>query len=260
MHNELNGITDSTMKQLHSTADIRPSAMSAAEYEFKSRAINTAKSYLGLAIDKRDKSGAFGKYVTTQLQIISYPRWSVSASSIAGKLQIYTCETANSNGFKGVKYECVIHANKQSVFDFLISDERAVESDPSLLGFTMLKKFDECSAIRRYYYTSHWIVSPRDFILYTTWRRLKDGSLLIATMSPPDDRKLYPHVKGYVRAAVISSCSLLKDCKVNGKMCCQLTMVNHSLIGGSLSAALVNPMTEGYPPKYVAKLRKILEV
>ncbi len=89
-------------------------------------AINTAYSYLGLPMEK----SASNKGLT-----MAYPRWDPNPSNSTADMPVCTCETAASKGFKGVKYDCIVYADKQKVFDFLISDVKAVESDANLLGF-----------------------------------------------------------------------------------------------------------------------------
>ena len=67
----------------------------------------------------------------------------------------------------------------------------------------LLEVVDDHTRIRRYYYKGIWPCSARDFILFTTWKELEDGSILISTISPPDE--FYPDNDGYVRASIICS-------------------------------------------------------
>ena len=147
----------------------------------------------------------------------------------------------------------------------------------------MVKVIDKHNNIVHLYYKSVWPVSPRDFILFTTWCNLLGGGRLIASRSYDDDPSL-TSTEGFVRVRCNLSCTLIQPVaapqelttsKINkmrskgkqsdgqtltsNRSCCKVTTIAHADLGGNLPAYIVNTMIENMPSKVVPKYKKVLE-
>ena len=106
-------------------------------------------------------------------------------------------------------------------------------------------------------YKGMWPVSARDLVISTTWKELSDGSILISTISPPDD--LYPIRKNYIRATAIISGMHIQPIKNEESNKCLLTLIGHSDLKGSIPSSVVNTLSTGVPLKYMTKLKTCIE-
>jgi hypothetical protein len=111
--------------------------------------------------------------------------------------------------------------------------------------------------LRRYYYKPIWPTTARDFILFSTWKELDDGSILLSTISPPDS--LYPHNDGYLRAEIKISGALIRPIESKFGGGCAVTMIGHSDPKGSLPSFIINQLSVTLPLKVLTKIRNILE-
>ena len=127
----------------------------------------------------------------------------------------------------------------------------------TLISYQLLEIVDDRTRIRRYFYKGIWPCSARDFILLTTWKELDDGSILVATISPPDE--FYPDHVGYVRASILISGAHIRPIDVTLGGGCAITVIGHSDLKGNIPSVVINQLSSSIPYKYVKKMKETIE-
>lgn len=122
--------------------------------------------------------------------------------------------------------------------------------------------------MRRVCYKPVWPTAPRDFLCYTTWQELEDGSLLICTRSVPN--KILEVEESYVPGNILISgywiqpChTLSKDdsyynCNINS-CSCKVTLIAHTDLGGTMPAWLMNLLTAEALLKILVKIKGVFD-
>ena len=116
---------------------------------------------------------------------------------------------------------------------------------------------DDRTRIRRYFYKGIWPCSARDFILLTTWKELEDGSILVATISPPDE--FYPDNDGFVRASILCSGAHIRPIDANLGGGCAITVIGHSDLKGNVTSMVINQLSSSIPYKFMKKFKEAVE-
>eukprot|EP00596_Hydrurales_sp_CCMP1899_P005757 CAMPEP_0119038012 /NCGR_PEP_ID=MMETSP1177-20130426/6657_1 /TAXON_ID=2985 /ORGANISM="Ochromonas sp, Strain CCMP1899" /LENGTH=218 /DNA_ID=CAMNT_0007000013 /DNA_START=134 /DNA_END=787 /DNA_ORIENTATION=- len=137
-----------------------------------------------------------------------------------------------------------IKSDKMEIFKLVNSDTRMGEYDDMFDFCQPIAIIDECTSIRRLCFKPVWPTAPREFLCCTTWKELKDGSLIVSSRSVPDD--VIAAEEGFVRGSIIVSGywiqpynTLKKDdvlysnCKDAG---CKVTLIAHTDLGGDIPA------------------------
>ena len=180
--------------------------------------------------------------------------WALKTSK--NNIHVHTADVPGSN-FSALKSDCTIKKDKYTVLRCLTDDDKSKDYDETLEGYKLMEIVDDRTRIRRYFYKGIWPCSPRDFILLTTWRELEDGSLLVSTISPPDD--LYPENSGYVRATILISGAHIRPIAPNLGGGCAITVIGHSDIKGSVPSVVINQLSSTIPYKFMKKLKESIE-
>ena len=124
-------------------------------------------------------------------------------------------------------------------------------------GYQLLEIVDDRTRIRRYFYKGIWPCSARDFILLTTWKELEDGSILVATISPPDE--FYPDNDGFVRASILCSGAHIRPIDANLGGGCAITVIGHSDLKGNVPSLVINQLSSSIPYKFMKKFKEAVE-
>jgi len=136
-----------------------------------------------------------------------------------------------------------------------------------------VRQIDEQTAVRRLCFKEVWPTAPRDFLVCASWRRRDEYCLEIASRSVSDS--LYPQQKcgGYVRGFLQFSGYILQSYDPNQPIIvestdqgnrylssgeCMVTLINHSELGGSVPAAIVNILSTSAPIKLLSSLADIV--
>ena len=180
--------------------------------------------------------------------------WTLKKS--ADNIYVHNCDVRGCN-FSALKSDCMIKRDKYTILKYITDDDKGKVYDDTLEGYTLLQVVNEQTRIRRYFYHGIWPCSPRDFILLTTWQELEDGSLLVSTISPPDE--LYPEYAGYVRATVLISGAHIRPIAANLGGGCNVTIIGHSDLRGQIPSIVINQLATGIPHKFVKKLKEAIE-
>lgn len=110
----------------------------------------------------------------------------------------------------------------------------------------------ERARVQHMFYKRVWPAAPRDFSVITAWEELSDGSILVISKSVGEANPTPP----YVRGNIIVGGYRLKQ--LRGKQC-EVTLLSHTELGGSVPASLVNSYIASAPFKMLAALRKLAE-
>lgn len=103
-------------------------------------------------------------------------------------------------------------------------------------------------------YKGVWPTQPRDFVLCTSWSKLDDGSVVITTMSVPDE--VCSPKDGFVRGTVhISGYFIRPNTGVGGGL--SVTLCLHTDLGGSLPAGIINMLATSAPIKMLTTINQI---
>ena len=169
---------------------------------------------------------------------------------------VHNCDLPGSS-FSALKSDCTIKKDKYTILRYLTDDERSKEYDETLDGYKLIEIVDDRTKIRRYFYKGIWPCSARDFVLLTTWRELDDGSILVSTISPPDE--YYPHNDGFVRASIHCSGAHIRpiDSKLGGG--CAITVIGHSDLKGSIPSVVINQLSSSIPYKFMRKFQSAVQ-
>ena len=121
---------------------------------------------------------------------------------------------------------------------------------------------DNHTKLRRICYKTVYPVSARDFVCVSTWRMLRNGCILIAAKWIPDD--FFPVKKSHVRGRILVGGYLIDPVRAgDGTLAepaqCEVTVLAHTDLAGSLPAALVNRMTTQVPVKMLTAICGIVE-
>ena len=157
-------------------------------------------------------------------------------------------------------------SDKQSILQLLIDDSRMHQFDNMFDFAVPLIKVDERSALRRLCFKPVWPTAPRDFLCYTAWTELEDGSILVCSQSVPDT--LLAVQKGYVRGRIVVSgywiqpLHTLKSCdpyyNPHSSRGCKVTLAAHTELGGSLPASVINMLSTAAPLKIMAAVADLV--
>jgi hypothetical protein len=159
---------------------------------------------------------------------------------------------------KVVRAQGVIKASKELITDLMLDDSRSHEYDKFVADYAILRRDVEARQfVRHYRYRSVWPTAPRDLAALSTYTECDDGSLLISTISLPEDGRFMPQVPGHVRAQVISSCCLIKPLG-NGDRC-DVTFVSHVNPGGNIPVSISNILGPTNSQDTLKNCRDILE-
>lgn len=136
-----------------------------------------------------------------------------------------------------------------------------------------MKQIDEQTAVRRLCFKEVWPTAPRDFLVCASWRRRDEYCLEIGSRSVSDS--LYPQQKGcrHIRGFLQFSGYILQSYDPNQPILvesteqgnkylssdeCMVTLINHSELGGSVPAAIVNMLSTSAPIKLLSSLADIV--
>jgi hypothetical protein len=97
-----------------------------------------------------------------------------------------------------------------------------------------------------------WPTAPRDFIVLTTWREDADGSFYVSSRSAPDE--YCPPKSDYVRGNIIVSGYHLKP---RDKKECDLVLIAHTELGGSVPVSILNMLCATAPYKMLTAIRDL---
>lgn len=134
-------------------------------------------------------------------------------------------------------------------------------------------RVDANTVIQRLMFKEVWPTAPRDFVVCASWRQNDDGSVAIVSRSAPDT--LCPQEKGYVRGFLQVSGYLLEPynpdkpvslplscaCDSGGVLSpgeCKVTLLNHTELGGTLPASVINVLSTNAPKEILGKLSDIV--
>lgn len=136
----------------------------------------------------------------------------------------------------------------------------------------MVKQVDENTVIRRLCFKEVWPTTGRDFVVCASWRKNEDGTVSIVSRSVPD--KYCAQDKAYVRGFLQVSGYLLEPynadspvsvpaaCSSSGVLSpgeCKVTLLNHTELGGTLPASVINVLSTSAPMKILASLATLVE-
>jgi hypothetical protein len=135
----------------------------------------------------------------------------------------------------------------------------------------LVKQVDECTVIRRLCFKEVWPTAPRDFVVCASWRKNDDGSVSIVSRSVADS--FCAQEKGYVRGFLQVSGYLLEpysaerpvamplSCAKDGFLApgeLKVTLLNHTELGGTLPASVINVLSTNAPMKILSTLAGIV--
>lgn len=135
----------------------------------------------------------------------------------------------------------------------------------------MVQQVDANTVIRRLCFKEVWPTAPRDFVVCASWRQNEDGSVSIVSRSVSDDH--CAQEKGYVRGFLQVSgyrlepydegrpVALPLSCAKEGKLApgeCKVTLLNHTELGGTLPASVINVLSTNAPLKILSTLSSIV--
>lgn len=134
-----------------------------------------------------------------------------------------------------------------------------------------MQRVDSNTVIQRLMFKEVWPTAPRDFVVCASWRQNDDGSVSIVSRSVPDT--LCAQEKGYVRGFLQVSGYLLEpynaerpvsvplSCASDGVLTpgqCKVTLLNHTELGGTLPASVINVLSTNAPMKILGTLSDIV--
>ena len=134
-----------------------------------------------------------------------------------------------------------------------------------------MQQIDAKTVIRRLCFKEVWPTAPRDFVVCASWQQMADGSVLIVSRSVPDT--LCAQEKPYVRGFLQVSGYLLQPydadrpiplqltCATGGFLApgeCKVTLLNHTELGGTLPASVINVLSTSAPLKILSSLSAIV--
>lgn len=146
---------------------------------------------------------------------------------------------------------------------FLITSSHQVCSCTS----QFLRRLDDHTVVRRVCFKAVWPTSPREFIICTTWMEQPDGSVLIASRSPPDS-ECPPVRDGYVRGHIRISGYWIQPIrkKIKGQKMnrsgqeeqqCKTTVVSHTDLGGNVPSYIVNMLVTNAFPNMLSTVSRV---
>jgi len=197
-----------------------------------------------------------------------------------------------------IKASVTLQADKHDIRKLLMDDARCGEYDDMYDKFTLLRSVDERTSVRLVQMKGIWPTAPREFILLSSWAELSDGSLLIFSKSPDADDIMQicdpvlsavhakasthsPSVgpgsegpldaaaaailskgsKGYVRGSIVTSGYLIEPIPsgdTGAGSACNVTLVAHTELGGSLPSSIINSLATGAPIKLLQGVAAVL--
>ena len=169
---------------------------------------------------------------------------------------IHSCDVIGSS-FAALKSDCTIKKDKYTILQYLTDDEMSKSYDDSLDGYKLIEIVDDRTKIRRYFYKGIWPCSARDFVFLTTWRELDDGSILVSTISPPDE--YYPDNEGFVRASIHCSGAHIRPIDPKHGTGCHITVLGHSDLKGNVPSMVINQLASSIPLKFLKKFKDLVE-
>jgi hypothetical protein len=140
-----------------------------------------------------------------------------------------------------------------------------------LIVLQLVKQIDEHTVVRRLCFKEVWPTAPRDFVVCASWRQLAGGCIQIVSRSIPND--LCPQEKPYVRGFLQVSGYLLEPydaakpvevglaCAPSGVLSpgeCKVTLLNHTELGGTLPASVINVLSTNAPVKILTSLSSLV--
>jgi hypothetical protein len=153
--------------------------------------------------------------------------------------------------------------------DVLLDYSRMAEYDTMFKTSDLVSRIDERSVIRRLCFNAVWPTAPRDFVVCASWTKRADGAILIVSRSVPDS--LCAPVKPYVRGFLQMSGYLLQPYSATvpvalevgaggwlGPGECKVTLLNHTELGGTIPASVINVLSTSAPLKVLAALSDIV--
>lgn len=135
----------------------------------------------------------------------------------------------------------------------------------------MVQQIDSNTVVRRLCFKEVWPTAPRDFVVCASWQQNEDGSVCIVSRSVPDT--FCAQEKGYVRGFLQVSGFLLEPyradrpvevqlaCATSGLLGpgeCKVTLLNHTELGGTLPASVINVLSTNAPLKILSSLSAIV--
>jgi START domain len=109
--------------------------------------------------------------------------------------------------------------------------------------------------VRQIYYKAVWPTSPRDFQVLTTWEEHPDGTVAVISKSIPSVDDTVSRSSRYVRGKIIVGGYSLKQAGEH----CEVSLLSHTELGGSIPASLVNSLSSTAPFKMLESLRAMFE-
>jgi hypothetical protein len=102
-------------------------------------------------------------------------------------------------------------------------------------------------------YKAIWPTLPREFVVFTTWIKEDNGSILVTTKSVADEA--FPCKLEYVRGKVIISGFKIVPKNEGG---CDLSLLAHTDLGGSVPAWFTNSLSASAPFKILTAISNLL--
>ena len=140
-----------------------------------------------------------------------------------------------------------------------------------------MKQIDEQTAVRRLCFKEVWPTAPRDFLVCASWRRRDEYCLEIGSRSVSDslyqqqqqEQKCCRYIRGflqfsgYILQSYDPNLPILVESTDQGEKYlspdeCMVTLINHSELGGSVPAAIVNMLSTSAPIKLLSSLADIV--
>lgn len=176
--------------------------------------------------------------------------------STKGNITVHSSDVPDST-WQATKTDCIIKASKHRICQLITDDTRTCEYDDGVDGYEMLQRVDPQTAIRHYKFKPIWPTAPRDAAMVTTWEELENGSILISTVSMPDD--YCPPVQNFVRLKLLSSGALLRPIDEKHGGGTAVTFITHADLGGSVPSFIINMLGTGAPIKNMTNVQRICE-
>lgn len=135
----------------------------------------------------------------------------------------------------------------------LISAEMVPKFDDMTKEVRVVEKPSDATEIRVVSCKGVMFTSPRDFVVATTVRKEASGRILVATRSVdhPEGKR-----SGYVRAVSYISGYIITPDSIDPNVC-ELSVIAHMDLGGSLPATVIRYLGLSAPIKIVEKIRDV---
>lgn len=185
--------------------------------------------------------------------------WELIDAQEEGGVKIWRGEV-QGNSWSPFKASRRISADKVTIQKALLDPELLLQLDDMTDSVRILKAVDEEGnlSLRHIVTKAIFPVAAREFVLITYATPLSDGRVLIASRSIALDG--VQAAEGAVRGVnVVSGYIIQQVADVNGKPCCDVTLLAHADLSGYIPATIVNMLGTSATVKILANLETVVE-